>query len=313
MALGVVYVTSMGRPDAALALGAMYVFDNKRDARIGAVCVCGAGLDTAIYCDVVGRIYLPGNRNGNQALAVGLAVTTPAANDPPMIRAALERTKADGELQYARGIRRVSDTSLAEAVLRNGVTFNAESSMVLSAPATWLARSLDLGDAKEVYRQRVKRLVVVDGGAPQADVGALRKVLAEWPGPVFFMGREVGEALLFPATKVAEVFAWAPAHPVVDAYRAFRTMPYDAPTHDLAAMHFAAKPDAGLFAVSGPGSLDVSDGGRLTFTLGGGTVRQLSLDADKREEAIAALVASASAAPAAPVGRGRGGDLSQDE
>ena len=52
--IGIVYNTSMARPDAALALAALYAFGIRRQARVGAVCVTGAGLDTAIYCDLDG-------------------------------------------------------------------------------------------------------------------------------------------------------------------------------------------------------------------------------------------------------------------
>ena len=40
--IGVVYNTSMARPDAALALAALYVSASRRDSRMGAVCVTGA-------------------------------------------------------------------------------------------------------------------------------------------------------------------------------------------------------------------------------------------------------------------------------
>ena len=40
----------------------------------------------------------------------------------------------------------------------------------------------------------MKRLVIVDAGAPQQDVAAIRRSdLAEWPTPIFFCGKEVGD------------------------------------------------------------------------------------------------------------------------
>ena len=147
--IGIVYNTSMARPDAALALAALYAFGIRRQARVNAVCVAGAGLDTAIYCDIVNRFYTPGNvRSSNQWPPVGLAAVSPLPPDSPMVKPAVARTEANGQPTYARSIRRVSDTSQAEAVLRNGVIFSAESAVVLSAPATWLARSLDLAGSE---------------------------------------------------------------------------------------------------------------------------------------------------------------------
>ncbi len=307
--IGVVYNTSMTRPDAALALAAVHVLASRRQARMGSVCVAGAGLDAAIFCDIVARAYLagPGRApNSNQVLPVGLAAVTPLPPDPPMVTSVVARRQPTGDPQYARGISAITDTSLAEAVLRNGVIFNAESVVVLSAPATWLAQSLGLAGTKDVYKQRVKRLVIVDGGTAQQDPAALRRVIAEWPTPVFFCGREIGEALRFPGATLDTAFAWTPEHPVADAYRAFKPMPYDAPLHDLAAMHYAVLPDSGVFGTSEPGTLSVSDGGALSFAAGGGSVRRLTVDPAKRAEAIEALTSIATAKPVPPQGRGRG-------
>jgi hypothetical protein len=83
-------------------------------------------------------------RNGNQSLPVGLAAVDPLPPDAAMIKPAIERKNEKGEQQYAHGVSKLSDTSLAEAVLRNGVIFNEECVVGLCAPATYLAKSLDL-------------------------------------------------------------------------------------------------------------------------------------------------------------------------
>ncbi len=305
--IGVVYNTAMARPDAALALAALYVFESKRQARVGAVCVTGAGLSTAIFCDIVARFYSGPARNSNQALAVGLAAVTPLPADPPMVKTAVDRKKPNGDPQFLRGIRQLSDTSQADAVLRNGIVFNAETVVVSSAPAAWLAKSLDLAGAKDQYKQRVRRVVIVEGDEPQREPAALRKFIADCPAPMFLCGKDVGDALLFPGSDLDKLFGLEPAHPVADAYRAYKPVPYDAPMHDLAAMHFAVQPDSGFFAVSALGSLSVSDDGRFRFVEGAGSIRRLTLDPARKEEARAALVAIASAVPTPPAPRGRGG------
>src|SRR5450755_4150820 len=87
--IGVIYNTSMSRPDAALALAELYGFEEKRDSRMGSVCVVGAGLNTAMFCDMVGRMYMPGpTRNGNHVLSVGLAAVNPLPPDSPMVKPA---------------------------------------------------------------------------------------------------------------------------------------------------------------------------------------------------------------------------------
>ncbi len=299
--MGVVYNTSMSRPDAALALAELYGFETKRESRMGSVCVVGAGLKTAIFCDIVGRMYMPGpERNGNQTLAVGLADVKPMPPDAPMIEAAVDRKNLKGEAQYSRSIERLSDTSLAEAVLLNGVIFNADAAMLLSAPATYLARSLDLNNSKAIYKERVKRLVIVDAGAPQQDVPALRKVIAEWPTPIFYCSKEVGKAAAFPGAALEKTFEWAPAHPVVDAYRAAGAIPYDAPSHDISAAHFAVHPDSDFFELSGPGSLAVSDDGKITFRPGTGQIRSLRVNPAKKEQLVQALLDATGTKPVSP-------------
>ena len=149
--------------------------------------------------------------------------------------------------------------------------------------------------------------MLVDTGEPHQDVPALRTLIAGWPTPVFLCGREVGDALSFPGASIGKDFAWTSAHPVVDAYRAFKAMPYDAPSHDLAAVYFASQPDAEFFHLSEPGSVTVSDAGGLTFAAGGkGTVRSVGVAPAKRAQALQAFVEIASAQPVAPNRRGRG-------
>lgn len=303
--LGVVYNTSMNRPDAVLALALLYGFQGKRESRIGSVSVNGSGLGAAIFCDIVQRFYTPGPmHNANQTLLPGLAADGPLPPDPPMFKAVVERKDDKGEPQYARSVRRVSDTSLPEAVIRNGVIFNAEAVMILSARATYLAKSLDLDGVKELYKQRVKMLVVVDSGDRQ-DVPAMRKVLAEFPSPIVFCGKEVGDALPFPGASIDKDFAWAPAHPIVDAYHAFRPGTYDFPSYDLAAVLHAVHPDKGFFGLSDAGEIAVGDDGGMRFQAGSGKVRSLIADPAQKEKILQTFVELTSAKPVVPPPRFR--------
>jgi len=287
----------MNRPDAALALAALYTFENKRESKTGAVCIVGGGLKTAIFCDIVARFLTGPPQAGNQQLAVGLANVDPMPPDSPMVVPVVDRKNEGGEPAYPRSIRRLADTSQAEAVIRNGVIFNASSVIVLSAPATYLARSLDLLGVVDLYRERVKRLVIVEAGAEGSDAPALRKVLTEFPSPVYFCGREVGDALMFPGSSLEKDFAGPTAHPVADAYRAAQRMPYDTPCHDLAAMHHAVHPEKGLFQES-LGTLTAGDDGSLKFASSStGKVRSLSVDPAKRDGIVAEFVTLASARP----------------
>jgi hypothetical protein len=189
-------------------------------------------------------------------------------------------------------------------VIRNGVIFSAEAVMVLSARATYLAKTLDLEGVKDLYKQRVKMLVVVDSGEAQ-DVPAMRKVLAEFPSPIVFCGREVGEALQFPGASIDKEFAWAPAHPIVDAYHAWKPGAYDFPSYDLAAVLHAVHPDKGFFPLSDAGAIMVADDGRMKFVPGTGKVRSLIADPAQKDKVLQTFVELASAKPPAPQQRFR--------
>jgi hypothetical protein len=303
--LGINYNTSMTRPDAALAVTALYSAATRGQLRVGSICVTGSGLSSAIFCEIVARFYQPRAGGSNSNFPIGFA-TDAAAPDLPMVKAAVDRKKDDGTPQYARTITRVVETSLPEALMRNGITLTTRGAIVLSAPATSLAKSLSLGGSRELYKERIQRLILVDTGAVRQDAAALAKLLAEWPTPVYLIGPEVGSALQFPGAKLDTHFGWSPAHPAADAYRAFKAMPYDAPLYDLAAVHFAVTPDANYFVESAPGTLSVGSDGLLKFAPGAGQARKVSIDPAGKTAALDAMIAMAATQPTPSPLRGRG-------
>ena len=249
--LGVVYVTTMDRPDAALALALLHGYEGKREARIAALSVVGSGLGAAAFCDVVARFYagqgpLP---NSNRLLPVGLLAES--GPDSPMVTAVLEKKNDKGEPVYPRGVRSISDTSEVRAQIRNALTGlnNGTVVMVLSAPPTMLERVLELPGTRELITAKVRTLVISSAGG----VPVLETLVKDWPTPVVVMDKSIGDTALYPGASVESDFAWTPNHPVADAYRAFRPGPYDAPTWDLAAMQYATHPDSTIWSLSEPG------------------------------------------------------------
>jgi hypothetical protein len=117
--------------------------------------------------------------------------------------------------------------------------------------------------------------------------------------------------LPYPGDSINKDFAWSTApHPLVDAYRAFKTMPYDAPTPGMAAALYAVHPDDGYFKLSEPGTITVLDDGRTKFTPGpGGKHRYLIADPAQKEKITKLYTTLVSTKPVPPVftGRGRGG------
>lgn len=285
----------MTTPDAALALAALWAYERARRARVGGVCVTGGGFKAAIFCDVVSQYYRPGERHGNDALAVGLADIDDLPADQPMVSVPVDRRAADGEPLYARTIDYLTDTSLAESQLRNAITYNAESTVILSAPASSLARSLEIVANRDLYSEPVLRLILVDTPRLHTDAAALDYLLANWPTEIVVLGAEATEGLTLASAALESAFGWADPHPVVDALRAWRDTPYDIPAADLAAMVFAVARDDSLLSLSAPGRL-VNSGGTLGFNSdAGGRHRQLLLPSGTDLERQ--LIEAASAEP----------------
>jgi hypothetical protein len=303
---GVVYNTTLSRPDAALTLALLYGFEGKREARVASIAITENSLGAAAFADAVFRFYQLGPLpNANRVLPIGLAADKPFPPDSPMVKAVLERVNEKGEPAYPRRMRRVSDTAEVTALMRNSLAYFEDGlvALVLSAPATYLARILDYAGTRELIKSKVRTLIISEC---KQDAAAMRRVLTEWPTPIVFCGREVGEALPYPGSSIDADFAWTNAHPVVDFYRASNTMPYDTPSQDLAAVLHAVRPDSGLFNVSEEGSIEVSDDGGMRFAPdAGGKHKRLTVDPAKRDEILTVLREIVSAKPVPPPPRRR--------
>ena len=193
-------------------------------------------------------------------------------------------------------------------VIRNALTaqYDRNAAVVLSGPATDLAKLLDAYGAKDLIAHKVKVLSMAAGAFPdgppepniRANIAAARRVFAEWPTPIVAAGYEIGTALPFPAASIEQDFAWSATHPIADAYRAYRPMPYDAPTWAMAALLYAVRPKENYFRLSEPGTVTVLDDGRTQFRASAeGMHRYLILDPDRKESIIRTYTEIASAKP----------------
>jgi hypothetical protein len=246
--VGIVFDSAMDRIDDVLALAMLHGFDGKDQARIAAIAVSSWDLRAAQFCDAVGHFYASAT-TGPAAMfthftPIGLADGKPAAASA-MFSKPVETTS----------IKSVTDTADGATLIRNALMaqYDQNAAVVLSGPATDLAKLLDMYGVKEWIARKVRLLCVAETGI-QADAAAARKVIAEWPTPIVTVGREIGEALPFPGDSIERDFAWSSGHPVVDAYRAYQTMPYDAPSWAMAAMLYAVRPNDGYFKLSGSGT-----------------------------------------------------------
>jgi len=273
--VGIVFDSAMARIDDVLALAMLHGFDGKEQARIAAIAVSSGDLRAAQFCDAV-RLFYASATTGPAAmfmrgLPIGLADGKPAAASAMFSKAV-----------YPNSIKSINDTADVATLIRNALMaqYDRNAAVVLSGPATDLARLLDMSGVKDWIARKVRLLCVAETGI-QGDASAARKVFAEWPTPIVTVGREIGEASPFPGQSIERDFAWSSGrHPVVEAYRAYQPMPYDAPSWAMAAMLYAVRPNDGYFTLSE-----------------GGKPRSLIFDPEQKERVIRTYIEMASAKP----------------
>jgi hypothetical protein len=225
----------------------------------------------------------------------------------------------EGNPLFPHTINELNDTAYPTVVLRNGLLTlrDGDAIYILAGPATDLVDMLTLFRGQELLASKVKMLVVAAGTYPsgavdpriKADVSAAQKLFALWPTPIVVVGTEVGNAIPYPAQSIEQDFAWAPAHPVVEAYRANKEMPYDAPAQAVIAALYAGNASAEYFRLSEPGTISVTGDGKTNFTPSPeGKHRYLIVDAAQKETITKEFttLASSRPSPAAAPGRGRG-------
>lgn len=314
--VGIIYDSDFGnRIDDALALALLYGFDGKNDCRVVSITISKPNLKAAALAEVIGRFYagaVSGAFNAfGRTLPVGLATAGGRPEDTPLITGVLSATAESGKPKYDHGVHSLNDTADPRAVIRNAFTsqYDQNCIMVLAGPATNLAQTLELPGVKALVERKVRYLVMMGGdfsGSSAAlpetniktDIAAARKVLAEWPTDVILTGYEVGSALRYPGASIEKDFAWSPAHPVADAYRAAETMPYDAGSWDMTAILYAVKPGENYFKLSDSGTVQIADDGRTSFTKSSqGRHRHLILDPAQSERVIKTYIELASAKP----------------
>jgi inosine-uridine nucleoside N-ribohydrolase len=320
--VGILFDSDLGNDiEDALALAVLYGLDGKNECRVVATTISKQNLKAAALCDAIARFYA-GDVSGaymaaGRTLPVGLAASGANPADTPML-GVLGKRGDQGQPVYRHGIESLEDTADPLNVLRNALSAQhpGNAVIVVTGPAANLAQLLRSPHARPFIKERCRFLVFAAGSYPEgrphpgiaADIAAARQVFAEWPVPVIAVGSEIADAVAFPAAAIESEFAWTQAHPVVDAYKAHRTMPYDASTGALAAVLYAVRSKDSPFELSPPGVISILDDGRTRFTPSPeGRHRYLILDPARRQALQGQYIALASAKPVPRLPRRRFG------
>ena len=318
--LAVLFDSSLdGDIDQVLALGMLFGVANRQQVRVASLSTSRFSLRIARFLDLVARFYAgdqPGAVVSRNSPAIGMWTAGPETDSAPaMLEAVLSKTAADGKLAYVATLPTVNDTADPVALIRNALSAQVDrnAAIVLAGRPANLLALMSNPDGRAWATRKAAVLAIAggrfDGGGPdpvvRADVAGFRKLLADWPTTIVMAGAELSDALPFPGASVETSFTWAAHHPLVDAYRAFRAVPYDAPSRTLAAVLHAVSPDDRYFELSEPGTITVTDEGRTRFTpSAAGTHRYLMVRPDQKERVIRTYVQLVSAQPPPRPGRG---------
>jgi inosine-uridine nucleoside N-ribohydrolase len=289
----VVFDTDIGNDvDDALALAMLHALESRGECRLIAVTITKDNPWAAPYADLVNTFY------GRAHIPIGMVHGGVTPQDSQMIRVPATRRRPDGALVYPRRLASGAEAPEAVALLRRVLPGERDGSVIMVQVgfSTNLARLLDAPADLELVRRKVKLLSVMAGSFAvsrseynvQQDAAAAKKLFERWPTPIVASGLEIGEALPFPAAAIERL---PMDHPVAEAYRNYKPMPYDRPTWDLTAALYAVRPDAGYFALSPPGKITSDDAGRTQFRADpAGTHRYLILSEAQRARALEAMV-----------------------
>lgn len=299
--LGVIFDTVMGRSiDEALALALLYGLDGKNESRLVSLSLSNPDLPAADFCDAIGHFYAgaidPQFRAFFRGLPIGLSMDRKVPSvETAMLAGPLSKPA------YTHSIRKWNDTAEPVPLIRNAFTsqYDQNCVAVLTGPATNLVKVLGLPGAKDLIAAKVRYLSVLASEFNlKTDLASAKRLFTEWPTPIFAVGTDIGDAVLFPAASIEKDFSWSTAHPIADAYRAYKPMPYDAPTWAMAAVLYAVRPKENYFKLSGPGAIAILDDGRTKFTpSAGGKHQQLIFDPSQKDRILKAYTELASAKP----------------
>ena len=320
--LDVIFDSSLdGSIDQILALAMLFGFAARQLVRVSSISTSRFNLQNAAFLDLVARFF--GTDPAGEVVAdkippfIGMSTAGKQSNTvPPMVSAVLAKTGADGRPAYPRGIAKVNDTADPVALMRNALsaTKDQNGAVVLAGVPVNLLSLLGLPGGSD-WAKKARVLSIAGGrfdeGAVdpdiRADVAGFRKLLAEWPTRIVMAGAELNEALPFPGNSLKAIVAWAPTHPIVDAYRALKPLPYDGPSRALAALLYAVRPSDNYFGLSEAGTISILDNGRTRFTPSpNGRHHYLIGRPDQKERVVQTYVEMVTSQPPSPPARGRG-------
>jgi inosine-uridine nucleoside N-ribohydrolase len=213
---------------------------------------------------------------GRPGIPIGIVIGGATKADGSYTKATVERQAPGGSPLYPRRITETSAVEDATLLLRKVLAAEQDGAVTIVQVgfSTNLARLLDSAPdvhsplaGRELAARKVKLAVLMAGrfDAPrreyniEQDLPSARKFFAEWPTPIVTSGWEVGAAILYDPENIDTDFTYVQRHPLADAYRFYRKMPYKEPLWDPSAVLYAVRPGPRYFGLSPSGKIVVDE------------------------------------------------------
>ncbi len=274
-----VFDTDMGNDvDDALALGVIHALQSRGECELLAVTITKDEELSAPYVDLVNTFY------GRGSIPIG--VVKNGVTPEPSRFTVLAQQEDNGAQRYPHALISGLDAPDATVVLRQALAAQDDHSVVIAQVgfSTNLARLLDSPpdehsalSGRDLVAQKVRLLSIMAGAFtlingrehPEynvvKDIPAAQQIVAQWPGEIVFSGFEIGLAIPYPAMSIEREFAYAPHHPLAEAYQLYEPTPHERPTWDLTSVLWAVRPGYGYFDLSPRGQVAFNDEGFTRF------------------------------------------------
>lgn len=274
----IIFETDMGNDiDDAMALDLLFKY-----ADMGKINLLGVGVHknnphSAEFIDIMRNWY------GYKKTAIG--VNTACVTDMDCVdycTVTCQLKDKDGNPMFARSKNPKYEESVD--MYRRLLAKQPDKSVVIATVgfSTTIAQLLKSGPDKysklsgrELVEQKVKFFSVmagefeIEGFAEYNvwnDLEAARHFFETSPVPMVFTPWKLGDQIQYPGKSIEQDFAWAPEHPMVEAYKAYNKMPYDRPTWDVIAAYYACDPTLPVFQLGAPGDIKVIGKGITQLT-----------------------------------------------
>lgn len=276
----IILETDMGNDvDDALALDMLYKYLDADQINLLGIMTNKDSKYSAEYLDVMNTWY------GYPQIPIGIIRNgADCENDATnYAKCACLLQNPNGTPAFKRSLKDYEQLPDAHVLYRKLLAQQPDSSVTVISVgfSTNLARLLDTPaddisplTGKELVAKKVKLLCTMAGcfNNPDLyeynvvkDIPAAQKIFAEWPTRLVTSPFEVGIAINYPGSSIANDFQWTPMHPMVEAYKSYQKMPYDRPTWDLTSVLYSVEGPS-FFTISPAGKISVTDKGATEFT-----------------------------------------------